>query len=85
MLIYCPRHLREIYGEDGLYYTNRVVNLNHVSVLGKSYVNRNEMYSFYTIRFSHSKNHSTEWYFANKEDRDNVFEGIITNHVSVIN
>lgn len=85
MLIYCPKELREIYVENELKYTNRVVNLSHVSVIGTSY-NSSNVYlpELYSIRFSHNKNHSTEWMFANKEDRDNVFDTILLRYVDSI-
>ncbi len=82
MFIHCPKEFREI--NDSICYTNRAVNLSTVSVIGKAMVDRNEIYSFYTIRFSHNKTHSTEWYFVNKKDRDKVYENIEKKWVDIV-
>ncbi len=84
MFIYCPRDLRDIYYENKLLYSNRIINLEHVGVIGTTTVKREGLPTFHTIRFSHDKNHSTEWYFVTKEDRDNIFDLIIERHVNII-
>ncbi len=84
MLIYCPTEFREIYYENKLLYSNRIVNIDHVLVIGASVVSREGLPKFYTIRFSHDKAHSTEWYFCTKEDRDNIFDVIINKYTTII-
>lgn len=84
MLIYCKKEFREIYVDNTLYYCNRVVNLDYVSVLGTNAVKRDGIHTFYTIRFSHSKSNSTEWYFINKENRDKVYESILAKYVEIM-
>ena len=84
MLIKCPSEFTDIYVDNKLYYSNRVVNLSQTNVLGKSISKKEGLPTFYTIRFSHTKNHSTEWYFTNKGDRDTIYEIIMDRFVKTL-
>lgn len=58
-------------------YENRLINLTTVAAIGKSEVKIPPDCLWYTIKFTHSKSHISEWFFNNIEERDKEYNSLL--------
>ena len=60
-------------------YANRPINMDLVLSFGKSIATPKDVgQTFFTIKFTHSKTHISEWFFNNEKNRDEAFAKLST-------